>query len=46
MGIPSVMCIINDDAISNDITCNNVMKKTKMLEEGKGGKKKDMMKKL
>ncbi len=35
-----VMCIINDDAISNDITCNNVMKKTKMLEEGKGKQKK------
>jgi len=37
-GIPNVMCITNDDVISNDITCNNVMKK-KMLEEGKGGKK-------
>jgi hypothetical protein len=45
-GIPNVMCITNDDVISNGITCNNVMKKKKMLEEGKGGKKKEMMKKL
>ncbi len=33
------MCITNDDVISNGITCNNVMKKKKMVEEGKGGKK-------
>jgi hypothetical protein len=30
------MCITNDDAISNDSKCNNVMEKKKMLEEGKG----------
>jgi hypothetical protein len=35
IGIPSMMCITNDDAISNGITCNNVMKK-----------RKEMMKKL
>jgi hypothetical protein len=45
IGIPSAMCITNDDAISNGSKCNNVMEKKKMLEEGKG-KKKEMMKKL
>ncbi len=29
------MCITNDDAINNGNKCNNVMKKRKMLEQGK-----------
>jgi hypothetical protein len=33
------MCITNDDAISNGNKHNNVMKKKKMLEEGKGKQK-------
>jgi pentatricopeptide repeat protein len=37
IGIPSMMCITNDDAISNGSKHNNVMKKKKkMHEEGKG----------
>jgi hypothetical protein len=39
IGIPSMMCITNDDAISNGNKSNNVMKKKKMLEEGKGKQK-------
>jgi hypothetical protein len=30
------MCITNDDATRNGTKCNDVMKKNKMLEEGKG----------
>jgi hypothetical protein len=41
------MCITNDDATRNGKKCNNVTKKKKMLEEGKGKQnKKEMMKKL
>jgi hypothetical protein len=35
-----MMCITNDDAISNGSKHNNVMKKIKMLEEGKEEPKK------
>jgi hypothetical protein len=31
--IPSVMCIINDDAASNGSRCNHVMKKRKYLKK-------------
>jgi hypothetical protein len=45
--IPCVMCITNDDATKNGNKHNDVMKKKKMLEEGKGKQnKKEMMKKL
>ncbi len=41
------MCITNEDATRNGNKCNDVMKKKKMLEEGKGKhNKKEMMKKL
>ncbi len=40
IGIFSVMCVTNDDALSNGSNCNNMMKKKKMLEEGKGKAKK------
>ncbi len=41
------MCITNDDATKNGNKHNDVMKKKKMLEEGKGKQnKKEMMKKL
>jgi hypothetical protein len=33
------MCITYDDAISNGSKRKNVMKKNKILEEGKGGKR-------
>jgi hypothetical protein len=46
IGIPTVMCITNDDAISNGSKCNNVMGKKKCLKKDKGGKKKEMIKKL
>jgi hypothetical protein len=33
------MCITNDDAISNGSKHNNVMKKKRMLEKGKGNQR-------
>jgi hypothetical protein len=46
LAIPCVMCITNDDATRNGNKRNHVMRKKKMLEEGKGKQKMEMMKKL
>jgi hypothetical protein len=44
IGIPSMMCITNDDAISNGSKHNNVMKKIKCLKKEKKNQKKIKMK--